>query len=126
MLIARYSPLPEPETNIKYSYVQDVYVSDIGCQLVIKVNLKENSCFPFGYCSPVSYNFSGFKMFDNRWSGRYCGPGSFCLAVPIAEQVVIITDHSAIYFLKDGTPCESVLLDKPITDAGKMGNQEKI
>ena len=50
MLIARYSPLPEPATNIEYSYVQDVYVSDIGCQLVIKVNLKENSCFPFGYC----------------------------------------------------------------------------
>ena len=57
---------------------------------------------------------------NNRWSGRYCGPGSFCLAVPLAEQVVIITDHSAIFFLKDGTPCESVLLDKPITDAGKL------
>ena len=66
MLIARYLPLPEPAINIEYSYVQDVYVSDIGCQLVIKVNLKENSCFPFGYCSPVSYNFSGFKIVSTQ------------------------------------------------------------
>lgn len=48
------------------------------------------------------------------------------MAVPLAEQVVIITDHSAIFFLKDGTPCESVLLDNPITDAGKLVYVKKI
>ena len=55
----------------------------------------------------------------NRWSGRYLGPGIFRFAVPAAEHVSVFTDHSVITFLKDGTACESVLLDKPIIDAGK-------
>ena len=97
-------------------------MSDMGSQQVIKVNLKDNSCTPFGQVLLCQNSDFYFEMFNDRWSGRYCGPGSFCLAVPVAEQVVIITDHSVIFFLKDGTPCESVILDKPIIDAGKMGH----
>ena len=53
-----------------------------------------------------------------RWRGRYTGPGSLQFALPSGDLVYIFTDHSYISFLKDGTPCESVILDDPVKDAG--------
>ena len=40
------------------------------------------------------------------------------LAIPVTDKVYIFTDHSCIIFLKDGTPCESILLDNSDKDAG--------
>ena len=40
------------------------------------------------------------------------------LAIPVTEKVCVFTDHSCILFLKDGTPCESILLDNSVKDAG--------
>ena len=87
-----------PETNV--SLYQDVYISDTGCQMLYKVNLPDSSCVPFG------------------WRGRYAGPGKFCFAFPTRDRVLVFTDHSVITFLKDGTPCQSIILDDAIIDAG--------
>ena len=76
-----------------------MYVSDIGNQTLIKVNLADKSCIPFG------------------WRGRYSGPGTFRLALPVNDQVMVFTDHSVISFLEDGTPCQSLILDEGIADA---------
>ena len=87
-----------PETY--FSLYQDVYISDTGCQMLYKVNLPDSSCVPFG------------------WRGRYAGPGKFCFAFPTRDRVLVFTDHSVITFLKDGTPCQSIILDDAIIDAG--------
>ena len=47
----------------------------------------------------------------------------FDFAIPAGDYVIVFTDHSAIYFLKDGTPCESVLLDDRIIDAAYFGKE---
>ena len=39
-------------------------------------------------------------------------------AFPASDMVMVFTDHSAICFLKDGTPCESIILDEEVGDAG--------
>ena len=90
--------LHHPETNI--SLYQDVYISDTCCQMLYKVNLPDSSCVPFG------------------WRGRYAGPGKFSFAFPTRDRVMVFTDHSVITFLKDDTPCQSIILDDAITDAG--------
>ena len=54
----------------------------------------------------------------SRWSGRYTGPGNIMLAIPVTEKVCDFTDHSFNLFLKDGTPCESIILDNSFKDAG--------
>ena len=68
--------------------------------MLYKVNLPDGSCVPFG------------------WRGRYAGPGKFSFAFPICDRVMVFTDHSVITFLKDGQPCQSIILDDAITDAG--------
>ena len=80
-------------------YIQDVYISDTGCQMVLKVNIGDGSCVPFG------------------WKGAYSGPGKFIFAFPAPDKVMIFTDHSGINILKNDTPCESILLDEIILDA---------
>ena len=81
-------------------FVKAVYVSDPGSQMVMKFSLPGGSCTSFG------------------WEGRYTGPGSMKFAFPAADRVMVFTDHSAISFLKDGTPCESIILDEEVGDAG--------
>ena len=78
---------------------QNVYVSDTGNQVIIKVSLEDKACAPFG------------------WTGRYSGPGAFSFAVPAPDQVLVFTDHSVISFLKDGSPCHSVILEEEVVDA---------
>ena len=80
-------------------YIQDVYISDTGCQMVLKVNIGDGSCVPFG------------------WKGAYSGPGKFIFAFPAPDKVMLFTDHSVINILKNDTPCESILLDDIILDA---------
>ena len=75
-----------------------MYVSDTGNQMVMKVNLADKSCIPFG------------------WTGRYAGPGIFRFAFPAPDQVMVFTDHSVISFLKDGTPRQSLVLDEGVSD----------
>ena len=58
-------------------------------------------------------------MMHFRWTGRYLGPGKMYFAIPSTNFVSIFTDHSLLTFKFDGTPCESILLDKPMVDAGK-------
>ena len=79
-----------------------MYLSDLGCQIVIKVSIHGSSCVPFG------------------WYGRYTGPGRFKFALPTSDRVLVFTDHSALIFRKDGTRCESIILDEDedATDAG--------
>ena len=77
-----------------------MYVSDPGCQVTMKVSLVGSSCEAFG------------------WEGRYTGPGTMKFAFPSSDRVFVFTDHSAISFLKDGTPCESIILDEEVSDAG--------
>ena len=60
----------------------------------MKVSLPGGSCTSFG------------------WEGMYTGP------FPASDRVMVFTDHSAISFLKYGTPCESIILDKEVGDAG--------
>ena len=74
-------------------YIQDVYISNTGCQMVLKVNIGDGSCVPFG------------------WKGAYSGPGKFIFAFPAPDKVMLFTDHSVINILKNDTPCESILLD---------------
>ena len=78
--------------------LQNVYVSDTGNQMVMKVNLADKSCIPFG------------------WTGRYAGPGIFRFALTAPDQVMVFTDHSVISFLKDGTPCQSIILEEEVLD----------
>ena len=80
-------------------YIQDVYISDTGCQMVLKVNIGDGSCVPFG------------------WKGAFSGPGKFIFAFPAPDKVMLFTDHSVINVLKNDTPCESILLDDIILDA---------
>ena len=80
-------------------FIQDVYISDTGCQMVLKVNIDDGSCVPFG------------------WKGAYTGPGKFIFAFPAPDKVMLLTDHSVINVLKNDTPCESILLDDTILDA---------
>ena len=82
-----------------------MYLSDPGCQVVMKVSLPGGSCTSFG------------------WEGRYSGPGYMKFAIPASDRVILFTDHSAISFLKDGTPCESILLDEEVGDAGMWANK---
>ena len=84
--------------NIYQYLLQNVYVSDSGNQVIMVVNVANKSCIPFG------------------WSGRYSGPGTFRLALPADDQVLVFTDHSVISFLKDGTPCQSLVLDEGVSD----------
>ena len=51
-------------------YIQDVYISDTGCQMVLKVNIGDGSCVPFG------------------WKGAYSGPGKFIFAFPAPDKVM--------------------------------------
>ena len=74
-------------------------MSDSGNQTIMVVNVADKSCSPF------------------RWSGRYTGPGTFRLALPVNDHVLVFTDHSAISFLMDGTPCESLVLDEGVSDS---------
>ena len=37
--------------------------------------------------------------------------------LPAQDKVLVFTDHSLIKFTLFGTPCESILLDYPVTDA---------
>ena len=76
-----------------------MYISDTGCQMVLKVNIGDGSCVPFG------------------WKGSYSGPGKFIFAFPAPDKVMLFTDHSVINILKNDTPCESILLDDIILDA---------
>ena len=55
-----------------------------------------------------------------RWKRCYTGPGKFLFAVTGADKLYAFTDHSFFIFLSDGTPYESVLLDGPACDAGKL------
>ena len=77
-------------------------MSDNGCQFVLKVGINSSSCVSFG------------------WDGQYIGPGRFKFALPTSDGVFVFTDHCALIFRKDGTPCESVLLDEheAVNDAG--------
>ena len=77
-----------------------MYISDAGCQKIYKVNISDSSCVPFG------------------WKGRYAGPGRFSFAFPAPDKVMAFTDHSVITFMKDDKPCESIILDEAIVDAG--------
>ena len=79
--------------------MQNVYVSDTGNQIILKVNLADKSCIPFW------------------WTGRYAGPGIFRFEFPAPDQVMVFTDHSVISFLKDGAPCQSVILEEEVLDA---------
>ena len=54
-----------------------------------------------------------------RWKRCYTGPGSFRFAIPIEDKVVAFTDHSLFIFSSDGIPDESIILDRPVVDAGK-------
>ena len=85
--------------NLYQYLLQCVYVSDSGNQTIMVVNVADKSCIPFG------------------WTGRYTGPGIFRLALPADDQVLVFTDHSAISFLMDGTPCESLVLDEGVSDS---------
>ena len=67
---------------------------------MMKVSLVGSSCVAFG------------------WEGRYTGPGQIKFAFPTNDRVHVFTDHSTITFLKDGTPCESIILDEEVSDAG--------
>ena len=67
--------------------------------------------------------FSCLLLPDNifqRWKRCYTGPGKFLFAVTGADKLYAFTDHSFFIFLSDGTPYESVLLDGPACDAGKL------
>ena len=79
--------------------MQNVYVNDTDNQMVMKVNLADKSCIPFG------------------WTARYAGPGIFRFAFTALDQVMVFTDHSVISFLKDGTPCQSIILEEEVLDA---------
>ena len=37
--------------------------------------------------------------------------------LPVQDRVLVFTDHSVVKFTLDGTPCDSILLDFPVTDA---------
>ena len=67
-----------------------MYVSDTGNQMVMKVNLADKSCIPFG------------------WTGRYAGPGIFRFALTAPDQVMVFGD---------GTPCQSIILEEEVLDA---------
>ena len=67
-------------------------MSDEGCQMAMCVNLLSNSCTSFG-------------------------PGHFTFMLPMQDRVLVFTDHSLMKFTLDGLPCESILLDYPVTDA---------
>ena len=90
------------KTKIILIFMQNVYVSDTGNQIILKVNLADKSCIPFG------------------WTGRYAGPGKFCFAFPAPDQVMVFTDHSVISFLMDGTPCQSIILEEEVVDASSL------
>ena len=55
--------------------MQNVYVSDTGNQIILKVNLADKSCIPFG------------------WTGRYAGPGKFCFAL---HDTILVAETSTI------------------------------
>jgi hypothetical protein len=64
--------------------------------------------------------FQQLIHYFDRWKRRYSGPGNFTFAVPVAKMVYVFKDHSLIIFLPNGTPCESIILDMPIIDAGRF------
>ena len=66
---------------------------------MVDTRLADKSCIPFG------------------WTGRYAGPGIFRFAFTAPDQVMVFTDHSVISFLKDGTPCQSIILEEEVLDA---------
>ena len=91
-------------------------MSDPGSQMLMQINLDNNSCVSFGY-DLVLDGLDSIRTDFYRWEGFYNGPGNFQFAVPGSENVVAYTDHSAIIFKTDGTPCESILMDGPAIDA---------